>query len=91
TGWKPSVEVIAAPETVFAQFKATGSDIASMHFVNYKFLNPVKGVRLRLPVGRKPVFAAPLDDPPTAGSPREVSPGVWELPPFVRYAHCTID
>jgi len=91
TGWKPSVEVVAAPETVFAQFKVAGTDVASVHFVNYEFLHPVKGVRLRLPAGKKPVFFAPLDDPAATDPPREVSPGVWELPPFVKYAYCTIN
>jgi len=91
TGWKPSLEVVAAPETVFAQFKVAGTDVASVHFVNYEFLHPVKGVRLRLPAGKKPVFFAPLDDPAATGSPHEVSPGVWELPPFVKYAYCTVE
>ena len=91
TGFRPQVEVLSAPETVFAQFKQdeTGN-VNSLHLVNYVFLKPVTGVRIRLPAGKSPTFAAPFDGASAAGDPREVEPGVWELPPFVRYAKIEI-
>ena len=89
TGWRPPVEVVAAPETVFAQFKRDADgNVCSVHFVNYDFLKNVSGVRLRVPAGRRPLFAAPFDG--AEGAPREVEPGVWEIPPFVKYAYCEI-
>ena len=89
-GWRPSVEVLSAPETVFAQYKQDAAgNVVSVHLVNYVFLKPVDGVRLRLPAGCRPTFAAPFDGA-CGGEPREVKPGVWELPSFTRYAYCEI-
>ncbi|MBQ6915999.1 MAG: hypothetical protein IJQ65_09770 [Kiritimatiellae bacterium] len=91
TGWCPEVEVLSAPETVFAQFKL-GPDgkVNAVHLLNYVFLKPVSGVRLRLPAGIVPCFAAPFDETPSAGFPREVLPCVWEMPVFTRYAFCAL-
>ena len=89
--FKPQVEVLFAPETVFAQYKQDAvGNVSGVHLVNYVFLEPVSGVRLRLPAGKRPDFSAPFDDTP-AGEPREVEPGVWELPPFTKYAFVTMD
>ena len=90
-GFKPQVEVLSAPETVFAQYKQDEvGNVCSVHLVNYAFLKPVSGVRIRVPAGKVPMFAAPFDDAAICGKPREVAPGVWELPAFVRYAFCTL-
>ena len=89
--FKPQAEVLSAPETVFVQYKQDAAgNVSSVHLVNYVFLKPVSGVRLRLPAGKRPDFSAPFDDAP-AGEPREVEPGVWELPPFTKYAFVTMD
>ena len=90
-GWRPQVEVLAAPETVFAQFKQDAAgNVGSVHLLSYVFNRPVAGVRVRLPAGRRPTFAAPFDGAPSADAPREVKPGVWELPSFEKYAYCEI-
>ena len=92
TGWKPSVEVVSAPESVFAQYKQDAAgDVCSVHLLNYVFRKPVAGVKLRFPRGKRLAFVAPFEDASVAGKPREVEPGVWELPPFAKYAFCTID
>jgi len=88
TGWRGAVEVVSAPETVFAQYKTDGKAITSVHLVNYVFTKPAGAVRLRVPEGRKPVFSAPFDAG-VAGAPREVGTDVWELPDFQRYAYVT--
>ena len=90
TGWRPQYEVVSAPEHVFAQFKADGDAVASIHLLNYRFLKPVSNIRIRLPKGKVPVFNAPFEQAPIKGSVREVEPGVWELPAFARYAYCVI-
>ena len=91
TGWRPLVEVVSAPETVFAQFKCDDAgNVVSLHLLNYVFLKPVSGVRIRLPAGVTPTFDAPFDGAQTGSAPREVEPGVWELPTFVKYAYCTL-
>ena len=90
TGWRPAVEVVSAPEHVFAQFKQDSDGVRSVHLVNYAFLKPVPGVRLRLPAGRRPSFTAPFDGSSAAVEPCEVEPGIWELPSFTRYAFCEI-
>ena len=90
TGWKPEFEVVFATESVFAQFKTEGANVRSVHLLNYDFLKRVGGVLLRLPAGVKPVFSAPFDGDGTSRAPREVESGVWELPPFTRYAFCEI-
>ena len=90
--FKPQVEVLSAPETVFAQYKQDGAgNVCSVHLVNYVFLKPVSGVRIRVPAGKVPMFTAPFDDAAPHGKPREVEPGVWELPPFTKYAFVTMD
>ena len=89
-GWRPPVEVLSAPETVFAQYKQDAAgNVVSVHLVNYVFLKPVDGVCLRLPAGRRPIFSAPFDGA-CGGELREVKPGVWELPSFTKYAYCEI-
>jgi len=89
-GFKPQVEVLSAPETVFAQYKQDAAgNVCSVHLVNYVFRKPVKGVRIRIPVGEAPVFTAPFDGAQFGGTPREVAPGIWELPAFSKYAYCT--
>ena len=91
TSWRPAVEVVSAPESVFAQFKRDDSgNVVSVHLLNYEFLKPVSGVRIRVPAGMVPSFAAPFEGARPAGAPREVGPGVWELPPFAKYAYCTL-
>jgi len=90
-GFKPQVEVLSAPETIFAQYKQDeAGNVCSVHLVNYEFKTPVSGVRIRVPAGKIPMFTAPFDDATSGGKPREVAPGVWELPPFIRYAFCTL-
>jgi len=86
-GFRPQVEVVSAPEFVFAQFKRDGAgNVVGVHLLNYEFLKPVSGVRIRIPAGKTPSFAAPFDDSHLGSAPREVEPGVWELPPFAKYA-----
>ncbi len=80
--------VVSAPQTVLAEFKAEGGR-RYVHLLNYEFTKPVSVV-LRLPEGTRPEFSAPFDETPSAESPREVSPGVWMLPAFTRYACCTV-
>ena len=90
-GFKPQVEVISAPEAVFAQFKRDDAGrVVSVHFLNYEFRTPVSGVRIRVPTGVVPTFAAPFEGVRPGGAPREVEPGVWELPPFAKYAYFTL-
>ena len=90
-GWRPEVEVLSAPEFVFAQYKCgAGGEVCAVHLLNYEFQKPVSGIRLRLPEGVVPVFSAPFEVVPHAEAPREIEPGVWELPAFARYAYCTL-
>ena len=90
TGWRPQYEVVSAPEHVFAQFKADGDAVASIHLLNYNFLKPVYNIRIRLPKGKVPVFNAPFEQTAAKGQVREVEPGVWELPAFACYAYCVV-
>jgi hypothetical protein len=75
---------------VFAQFKADGDAVASIHLLNYNFIKPVSNIRIRLPKGKVPVFNAPFEQTTAKGSVREIEPGVWELPAFACYAYCVI-
>ena len=91
TGFKPQAEVVSAPESVFVQFKCDDAgNVSSVHLLNYEFLKPVSGVRIRVPAGMVLSFVAPFEDAPPGEAPREVDRSVWELPPFSKYAFCTL-
>ena len=89
SGYRAVPAVVSAPEHVFAEYKREGS-VTYVHLLNYDFLGRVEGVGIRAKPGSSLAFAAPLDDGIEAGAPAEISPGVWRIPPFVRYARVEI-
>ena len=84
TGYRPEVEVVVAPETTFAELRRADGR-SYLHLLDYRFVQVVPGVRVRLPEGARPTFATPFADAP-APAPESLGGGVWRLPDFRGYA-----